>query len=158
MYVYYLNLTMADKKIEISNEMYNAIEDACKEAETTTNSIRHGRKFKCLERINDHSIKLKLESQTEVIPTRSISSITRAILRSENSHLFENHLYKGSILNATLDRKEIPSVSTPDDYRIIQEVIQIFFGKKDLDSWQRKVADEARKQIRETVTTYLGNI
>ena len=143
MYIYYLNLTMADKKIELSNEMLDAIIHACKEAETTINSIRNGRK-------------LKLESQTEVIPTRSISSITRAILKGEQRNLFDKHFYKGSILNATLDSQEITSASTPDDYQIIQEIVQLFFGQKDLDNWQRKAANEACKQIRETVTIYLS--
>ncbi len=156
MYIYYLNLTMADKKIELSNEMLDAIIHACKEAETTINSIRNGRKFEFLKRIDNYTIKLKLESQTEVIPTRSISSITRAILKGEKRNLFDKHFYKGSILNATLDSQEITSASTPDDYQIIQEIVQLFFGQKDLDNWQRKAANEACKQIRETVTIYLS--
>ena len=71
--------------------------------------------------------------------------------------MFDKHFYKGSILNATLDSQEITSATTPDDYQIIQEIVQLFFGQKDLNNWQRKAANEACKQIREAVTTYLSN-
>lgn len=147
---------MADKALPISDGMINIIIDACKDAESTTNSKRNGSKFTFLERIDHHSIKLKLQSQTQVIPTKAIPSITRALLRNYKEH-FPYRLYKGSILNATLDSQIIPSVRQLDDYQILQEITQIFFAKKDLDNWQKKSAEQVADKIRNILLEYVTN-
>ncbi len=155
MFIYTLSISMAEKNYPISDEFIEIFKSACEEANETINSIRNGRKFTYVSRIGDDnlSIKVILESQTSVIPTRAISSITRALLRSTLADELRLHEYKGCIITAsTLDESK-PTFINMNDSEIVQSVIEIFFGQ--LPSNKEKAnAKEAAKQIREIVIDY----
>ena len=149
---------MAEKGLKITDEFLDEFIKACQTANQTQNSRRNGRKFKFIERIDEYSIKVLLESYTSVIPTRAISSITRALLRSEMAEELQKHQYKGSIIIATtLDNENEMSFSNLDDYEIVQSVIEIFFGTFSYNK-DKEVAKNSAKQIRDVVISFKNQL
>ena len=157
MYNYLLDVTAANKKVEITSDLEKAIIDACQDANTTTNSRRYGRKFSFVSRIDPYTIRLRLKAEEPVIATRAISSITRALIRIYDTDKLEILKYNGSILNATIVNENEDSskiYANLDPYEIVQGVVEIFFGQEKKRNKDKKVANEAAKQIRNIVIDY----
>lgn len=157
MYNYLLDVTAANKKMKITNDLENAIIDACQDANTTTNSRRYGRNFSFVSRIDPYTIRLRLKSETPIIATRAISSITRALIRIYGMDKLETLIYNGSVLNATIaNENEEPSkiYASLEPHEIVQNVVEIFFGQGKKRNKDKEVADEAAEQIRNIVIDY----
>ncbi|MCH5270710.1 MAG: hypothetical protein J1E83_08160 [Lachnospiraceae bacterium] len=157
MYNYLLDVTAANKKVEITKELENAIIDACQDANTTTNSRRYGREFSFVSRIDSCTIRLRLKAEKPVIATRAISSITRALIRIYDADKLETLKYNGSILNATIanENEEFSQIySNLEPHEIVQSVVEIFYGQEKKRNKDKIVAGEAAKQIRDIVIDY----
>lgn len=157
MYNYLLDVTAANKKVEITKELEIAIIEACQDANTTTNSRRYGREFSFVSRIDSCTLRLRLKAEEPVIATRAISSITRALIRIYDADKLESLKYNGSILNATIaNENEEPSdiYSNLGPHKIVQSVIEIFFGQDDKRNKDKKVAKEAAEKIKNIVIDY----
>lgn len=155
MFIYTLSISMAEKNYPISDEFIEIFKNACNESNETINSIRNGRKFTYISRIGDDNLNIKvvLESQTSVIPTRAISSITRALLRSSLADELRLHEYKGCIITASILDESEPTFTNMDDSEIVQSIIEIFFGQFPSNK-DKTNAKDAAKQIREIVIDY----
>lgn len=159
MYKYIISISMAEKGYLISDEFIASFIKACEESNQTLNSIRNGRKFTFLSRIGSDnlSIKVSLESQTAVIPTRAISSITRALLRSDMASTLKQHIYKGSVITATIIEETELSFQNMTDAEIVQSVIDVFFGQLTSNKDKDYAKDTANK-IREVIRDYRAKI
>lgn len=155
MYVYTLSISMAEKKLPISDEFIEVFKDACNQSNNTLNSKRNGRKFTYVSRIGDDNLHIKvlLESQTSVIPTRAISSITRALLKSSLSDELSKHVYKGCIITASVIDEPEPTFKNMDKSEILQTVIEIFLGNLPSNT-EKDNAKIAAERIREIVIDY----
>ena len=162
MYEYVMNISMANKKLTISDELMNAIIVACKDANETSNSKRYGRSFKFIKRLDDFTIQIVLQSEdTPVInASRSVSSITRALLRTyDKKDDLNDAVYCGSILNATIVEEKIPPkadvVTSLQPNEVIEEIFKIFYSQSKMGATQRKKAKLAAKQLEQVVIEYL---
>lgn len=161
MYNYLMNVTASNKNAILDDSMVSAIKAACMDANETTNSIRYGRTFNFESQIDEHTVQLRLTSETPIIPTRSISSITRALIRICPYEKLEPLKYNGSLLKATLvkEYKEGSEVyANLNPYEIVQAVIEIFFGHSSLRNNEKKIARDCAEQIKEVVLKYKTNI
>ena len=150
---------MAEKGYPITDEFIEYFKNACDEANQSLNSIRNGRKFSYISRVegNNLSIKVRLESQTAVIPTRAMSSITRALLKSDIAPSLQGHEYKGCIITAYAFEVPEETFSNMSDTEVVQAVVDVFFGKmtSNKDKEQAKIAANA---IRATIQEYKSKI
>lgn len=162
MYNYLLNVTAANRKATFESDIINAVKLACKEANASTNSIRYGRKFSFIKKIDDKTLQIRLESETAIVAaSRSISSITRALIKICSSEKLEPLKYNGSLLTATVveEFKEGAEVyANLNPYEIVQSVVEIFFGQASLGNNDKKAAKKAADQIKDIVSVYKASV
>ena len=80
---YLIELKMADKNFPISKEMEELISKCAQEASLTTVSRKNKRTFSVERRIDEYTILIKLQSRNEINPTRTMSTLTRAVVRNK---------------------------------------------------------------------------
>ena len=157
MYNYLLNVSAANKKAILNEEITTAIKNACQDANGTTNSIRHGRNFSYITQIDEYTVQLRLKSNTSIIATRAISSITRALIRICPTELLKPLQYNGSLLTATVIEEFEEGCKTFENrppHEIVKTVIEIFFGQASLGKNDKKIAKEAADKIKDVVVGY----
>mgnify|MGYP000848402407 CR=1 FL=1 len=158
MYNYLLDVTLANRNMKISDNLEQAIILACDDANRTTNSIRNGRTFKYVKRINLYTIRLSLTSETYVVATRSISSITRALFRTyKDTEELNRCSYNGSVLKATIAKEsEDPkqNLTNLQPNEVVKEVIDIFFGQTTMSNKGKESARNAADNIKEIIIEY----
>jgi len=158
MYNYLLDVTLANRNMEISNNLEQAIILACDEANRTTNSLRNGRIFKFIKRINSYTVRLSLESKTYVVATRSISSITRALFRTyKDVEELNKGSYNGSFLKAiVVEESETAdqNLTNIQPNEIVKEVIDIFFAQITMSNKGKASARNAANKIKEIILEY----
>ena len=157
MYNYLLNVTASNKNATFNDEIIEAIKDACAEANSSTNSNRYGRNFSFVSKLDNRTIQLRLKSDTPIIATRTISSITRALLRICSHEKLEPLKYNGSLLAATVVEEYEEGAEMYNNlqpHEIVQTVIEIFFGQASLGNKDTQIAKDSAKKIKEIVTNY----
>lgn len=162
MYEYVLYISMANKKLTISDELMNAIITACNDANETSNSKRYGRSFKFSRRVDDYNLEIILQSEDSPVinASRSVSSITRALLRTyDKKDELNDVVYCGSILNATVIEEKTPPapevITSLQPNEVVEEVFKIFYSQSKMGAAKRRKAKLAAKQIEDIVIEYL---
>ena len=151
---YLIELRMADKNFPISKEMEELISKCAQEASLTTVSRKNKRTFSVEGRIDEYTILIKLQSRDEINPTRTMSTLTRAVVRNKKlCTLVEDHIVNGLIFNTSLISKQHSQILHIPDTEIMSEIISIFF-KKDHTSKEKELAEETASQIRKLVIEY----
>lgn len=161
MYNFLLNVKAANRKAIFTSDIIDAVKLACEEANTSTNSVRYGRHFSFIKKINDNTLQIRLKSETAIVATRTVSSITRALIRICPSDKLEPLKYNGSLLVATVveEFEEGAEVyANLDPYEIVQSVIEIFFGQASLGNNDKKAAKMAADQIKDIVSVYKASV
>ncbi len=152
MYKYILNVSAARPKYVISDEFAGILEDCCKLANQKKNSEKRGYRFTYLERVDQYTVKIQLESRTSVIATRAISSITRVMLTKIDNA--DELIYNRNILKATIDTQAQDDYENMDDTEVGQVVLELLYGQASLRKKDRALAQTAADQIREICKQY----
>lgn len=161
MYNYLLNVTASNKNATFNDEIIEAIKKACHEANTSTNSNRYGRNFSFISKLDSRTIQLRLKSDTPIIATRTISSITRALLRTCPHDILEPLKYNGSLLAASVVEEYeegIEMYNNLQPHEIVQAVIEIFFGQASLGNKDKLAAKDSAEKIKEIVANYKASV
>lgn len=154
MITYYLDLQMAKKNFEITERMMELIIDCANIANSTVVSKRNKRTFSVEKRIDKYTLRIKLESRDSIIPSRTMSTLTRAVTQNTEFYdMVKDNLYNGLIFSTKLINEENSQILQMDDTDIISEIINIFFKKDYLPSQKDLVEDTAEK-IRNTIIQY----
>lgn len=161
MYNYLMNVTAANKKYPINETINHAIKKACNDANESTNSIRFGRKFTYIQRLDEYTIQLRLQSDNSIIPTRAVSSITRALFRLYSAEELDPLKYNGSILNATVIEEyeeKSNNYNNMEPHEIVETVIEVFFGQASMKNKNKELSRKAAEQIREIIINYKNQL
>lgn len=156
MYIYDLSISMADKELIFDETLISAIERAIAEVNASISARRSGRLIEFIKQLTQNSIQLRLTSSDPLNPTRTISAVSRALLRNESD------LLQGHVVNSCIFSSRIIAQSTSnntddlDPIQLVQEVVAIVLGQEYLaDNKQRNLAKEASDEIKEVVLRYL---
>lgn len=154
MIVYFIELKMADKAFPITDEMKELISQCAFEASLTTVSRKNKRTFSVERRIDDYTIIIKLESRDAINPTRTMSTLTRAVVHNEKLYsLVKDHIVNGLIFNTSLLKEESGQIIHIPDTQIVAEIISIFF-KNDYSPREKALAEKTAAEIRKIVIEY----
>ncbi|MFI3236603.1 MAG: hypothetical protein R3Y47_01090 [Lachnospiraceae bacterium] len=160
-YNYLLHVSPASN-IEYSQIQIEYIQDACVKVNSTKNSIRYCRKFTYEGLINKNTFALRLQTTTAVVPTRTISSITRYLLKNYPPETFTNLLYNGSILSASLTEEfhqgSRASYLNLAPHEIVSSVVEVFFGQDTLNNKQKEAARIASSKIQDIIADYKSSV
>ena len=115
---YYLELSMADKKLPITERMRNELCECCKQASNTVVARREKRTYSIIGRKDEYTLYMTLTSRNEVLPNRSLSTLTRRVTANEYmKKLLVGHTPNGSVFRSTL-LEEDEEIMDPEDYLI----------------------------------------
>lgn len=156
-----MNVTASNRKELLDDDLMKLIEKSCDIANNSPNSIRYGRKFTLESRIDEYTIQLRLQSRNAIIATRTMSSITRALLRIADSDKLAPLKYNGSILSATIAEEfeeGVNKYNNLDPHEIVQAVVEIFFGQATMGNKDKKSAQEAAEKIKDIVCVYKNEV
>ena len=156
MYKYIMNVSAARPKYVISDEFADTIKVCCQEANKKPNSTRKGYVFTYLERVDDYTVKIQLESKTSVIATRAIASITRVLLTKIDNA--DSLIYNRNILKATIDTSTQDDYENMNDTQVGQVVLELLYGQASLGKNDRALAQAAANQIRDICKKYKKDI
>ena len=100
---YYLELSMADKKLPITERMRDELCECCKQASNTVVARREKRTYSIIGRKDEYTLYMTLTSRNEVLPNRSLSTLTRRVTANEYmKKLLVGHTPNGSVFRSTL--------------------------------------------------------
>lgn len=159
MYIYDLDVSMSDKELIFDKKLMEAIKQAINIANSSFSAIRYNRKIELVETINNTNIHLRMTSRNPINATRSLSSLSRALVRNEkekNSGLLEGHIINGCVFNTKLLNQTTSFISNLNPTEIVQEVVAIVLGQKFLNDKERILAKEASDKIRDVVIEYVN--
>lgn len=157
MFKYTLSVSLADASSSITDP---AISDLLKKAVTLVNQSKNsrvkGRRFELTEEpIDEKHVKIILKSNTEVIPTRALSSLSRALLIVDKNGIITP--YKKCILQSVLLEESTEEVTNLSDLEMTQTILSMVFAQEQIKSNREK--ELARKyvdMIRNLVMEYLS--
>jgi len=145
---------MADKDLPISEEMERLIADCAEDAGQTIVSQKNKRTFSIDSRLDEYTLVMKLRSRDAVNPTRTMSTLTRAVLRNERLwSLVKDHTVNGLIFNLTVLSQQDTKIIHIPDTEIVSEIISIFF-KRDYVPKERELAEQYAEELRRLVIQY----
>lgn len=81
MYIYDLDVSMSDKELIFDKNLMEAIKQAINIANSSFSAIIYNRKIELVETINNTNIHLRMTSRNPINATRSLSSLSRALVR-----------------------------------------------------------------------------
>ena len=100
MYIYDLEISMSKKNVPIKPELIDAIKEAIELSNNSFSATRYGRSIQFIKQIDESRIHLQMQSKEPINATRSLSSLSRALVKNENekgSHILEEYVYNGSV-------------------------------------------------------------
>lgn len=157
MFVYTLSVAMADSELSIHDP---AIMDLLKKAVILTNQSKNsrlkGRRFELSpDPIDEKHVQIILKSNSEVIPTRALSSLSRALIAVDQENIVSS--YKKCIFQSALLEKSSGKARNLSDVELIQTLLSMVFGQAQIKSNKEKeLAKDYVNKIRGLVTEYLS--
>lgn len=157
---YLIELKMADKSFPITDEMEKLISQCAHEASMTTVSRKNKRTFSVEKRIDEYTIIIKLQTRDAINPTRTMSTLTRAVVHNEKLYsIVKSHIVNGLIFNTSLLSKKDSRIIHIPDTQIVSEIISIFFNKDDyIPKEEKELAEETASKIRKLIIGYKNKL
>ena len=158
MFVYYIEIKMAAKDFIINSELEKEIvENAMPTANNSLSSIRNNRTISFEKRINDYTLLVKLTSRDKVNATRSLSSLSNALLNGKmGEFISQNAVYNGCVINAKIVNEDISTISNVSDIQILNEVATILFAKNEMKPKAKELARVYEAKIQSLIVDYLN--
>jgi len=150
---------MADKKLPITERMRDELCECCKQASNTVVARREKRTYSIIGRKDEYTLYMTLTSRNEVLPNRSLSTLTRRVTANEYmKKLLVGHTPNGSVFRSTLLEEDPISkkIAYKSDTEIVSEIISIFF-EKTMSEKKNALANAAAEDIRSIVLKYLND-
>lgn len=158
MYEYYIEMKMAMKNFPINSHLEKEIVDyAMPSANSSLSSIRNNRTISFVKRIDEYTLLIKLTSKDKVNATRSLSSLSYALLNGKMSdYVSQNAVYNGCVINSKVVKEEISTITNVSDINILNEVATILFAKTDMKPKEKELAREYEEKLRYLIVEYLN--
>lgn len=156
MYKYDLSVSMSDTNLGISEEIRELMVVAANSANSRRNASRKGRAFEIKELIDEKHIHVCLLSDTEVIPTRALSALSRSMITCDLNGILEGHCFRGRVFNASLIESNEKKETTLSDVQMLQEITAMLFDRVSLNNREKKLARDTCDEIRSIVIDYLN--
>ena len=156
MFKYNLSVSMSDTDLKITGEIKDLIVMAANEANSRRNASRKGRVFEILDSIDENHIKVQLLSDTEVVPTRALSALSRSMITLDSKGILEGHCHRGCVLKAVILDSDEESTTAISDVQLLQEITSMLFDRTTLNNREKKLAKDTADEIRKIVIDYIN--
>lgn len=160
MYVYDLEISMSKKNIPITAELVDAIKEAINLSNKSFSATRYGRSIQYIDQIDDYRIHLQMQSKDPLNATRSLSSLSRALVKNENeknSHILDKYVYNGSVfISKNLGVNEESSTYISDT-EMVQEIISMVFNQGSMNNRDKQLSRDYTEKLRNLILDYQNN-
>lgn len=156
MFKYNLSVSMSDANLSITNDIRELIILAADEANSRRNASRKGRVFQINNLIDEKHIHICLLSDTEVMPTRALSALSRSMIALDSRGILEGHCYRGCVLSATILESSEEKATALSDVQMLQEITAMLFDRVSLNNREKKLAKDTSEEIRNIVIDYIN--
>lgn len=161
MYVYDLSVAMSDRDIVLQNneELISAIKEAIDISNHSFSATRYKRTLEFIDFWDEKHMHLRMKSRDEINPTRSLSSLSRALVQNEKSkgsNLLEGHLVNGCVFNATVIPKQNNAINSADELSD-SDAIQILV-KMALRSEYSDIAEDTLRAVKEILIQNINGV
>lgn len=155
MITYNLSISLADE-CEISDDMYNVIQTAIDMANSRRNASRKGRHFNLTGKMDSSHLEIQLLSDSEVIPSRAMSAITRCIYSLDIGDIVSKHFKPNvSFITHEITPPEKYNKTSLTPVELLQEITSIIFGQSGMGN-NRELAIKTQKEIEKIVLKYIN--
>ena len=149
MFEYNLSVTLSDNS-NLSDTIIDLIKKSAEEANSRTNALRKGRCFKIGELIDSTHIEVQLLSDTEVIPSRALTALSR-------SNILDDHIYRGCVLKSeTIKTSCNINITNISDVQLLTTITEMVFGQTNMNNRDKKLSREYTEKIRSIMLEYIN--
>lgn len=158
MFEYYIEMKMAAKNFIIDSTLEKEIiETAMPNANSSLSSIRNNRVISFEKRLDDYTLLIKLSSKDKVNPTRSLSSLSNALLNGKmGDYISKNAVYNGCVINAKVINEDFSTVTNVSDICILNEVATILFAKSEMRPKEKELSRKYETKLRSLIVEYIN--
>lgn len=160
MYIYDLEITMARKNIPLTEKLVATIKEAIDIANNSFSAIRYQRTIEFINQIDDYKIHIRMCSKDPINPTRSISSLSRALVKNEcekKSDILNEYIYNGSVFISKLIGENHKVSTYISETEMVREIISMAFDQKTMNNRDKDLSNKCIHDIKDIVLYYINN-
>lgn len=155
MYSYNLKIRLSDNAI-IDEKIYSLIENAVEHSNNKVNALSYGRKIRIESISKDKkSLLVSLETSKPVIPSRSVSALSRSMIELDENNILNEHIYRGCVLNTTVINEENKNIDNLTDVELLKTLTEIVFEQQ-FNSENKKMAIQCKTELKNIAIGYLN--
>ncbi len=158
MYTYNLSVAMSDRSFSFyeNEEMIPAIKEAISISNSSFSATRYKRSIEYVKLIDEKHILLRMHSRDEINPTRSLSSLSRALVQNERtkqSGLLDGRIVNGCVFHASvINSPEPTTINELSNSEVIQILVEMAIGTK-----YNSIATDTLNSVKQIVIDTLNN-
>lgn len=152
---YNLSVCLADG-CALDDKLIDLIQRGVVEANSRRNASRKGRHFIYKGVIDPVHFHIILQSDSEVIPSRALSALTRSMLDIDDSNAVRQHIYRNTLFSTIELPKTYSHVSNLSDIEMVQELMSMIFGQSAMTIKNRNLSRDTVEKIRSIVIDYVN--
>lgn len=156
MFEYNLSVSLSDNST-LNDKIIDIIKRAADEANSRTNALRKGRCFKIGELIDSSHILVQLISDSEVIPSRALTALSRSMLAIDTGNILEEHFYRGCVLKSEIMKTSNDvNIINISDVQLLTTLTEMIFGQTNMNNRDKKLSREYVEKIRLVTLEYIN--
>ena len=156
MFEYNLSVSLSDNST-LNDKIIDIMKKSADEANSRTNALRKGRFFKIGELIDSSHISVQLISDSEVIPSRALTALSRSMIAIDTENILEEHFYRGCVLKSEImvTSKNV-NITNISDVQLLTTLTEMLFGQTNMNNRDKKLSREYTEKIRSIMLEYIN--
>ena len=138
-------------------KIIDLIKKSAEEANSRTNALRKDRCFKIGELIDSTHIEVQLLSDTEVIPSRALTALSRSMITLDSANILDDHIYRGCVLKSeTIKTSCNINITNISDVQLLTSITERVFCQTNMNNRDKKLSREYTEKIRSIMLEYIN--
>ena len=156
MFEYNLSVSLSDNST-LNNKIVDIMKKSANEANSRINALRKGRYFKIGKLIDPSHISVQLISDSEVIPSRALTALSRSMISMDTDNILKEHLYRGCILKSEIIKTSSDvNITNISDVQLLTTLTEMIFGQTNMNNRDKKLSREYTEKVRSTMLEYIN--
>ena len=156
MFEYNLSVSLSDSS-NLNDEIIDLMKKSVVEANSRRNALIKGRCFKMGELIDSSHIAIQLLSNSEVIPSRALSALSRSMIALDSDNILDDHIYRGHVLKSETVKSSCNiNITNISDVQLLTTITEMVFGQTNMNNRDKKLSREYTEKIRSIMLEYIN--
>ncbi len=156
MFEYNLSVSLSDNA-DLNDRIVDLMQKSVTEANSRRNALTKGRCFKIGEFIDSSHIAIQLLSNSEVIPSRALSALSRSMIALDSDNILDDHIYRGCVLKSEIIKTSCNiNITNISDVQLLTTITEMVFGQTNMNNRDKKLSREYTEKIRSIMLEYIN--